>query len=547
MKEFYVVTAAFTAIILFIFGLENFSKEIEKISGERFRKFLANATNRPIVGVLLGAIITGVIQSSSATSVIAIGLVNAGVLSFKNSVGIIFGSNIGTTITAQLVAFELTAFAPILIILGFILSLFRSRYAVFAKSIFYFGFVFFSLNLISASLEPFKNSPMLVNYLATDHHPFVTVFAGAIFTALVQSSSVTTGLAVILTQQGFLTLSSAVPLIMGANLGTTITAVIAMLNMDVSAKKTALAHVFFNLGGVVLFMPILLLWGDQLEGLNGGASVTLAYIHFFFNVITSLIFIIFITPFTKMIDRFFGEGKMDFTRVSLPKDDEFEDPTELEQELKRILEDIYLFLQENYNLVTLSMETNYKTVFETAQKRIDYIEYLKGELVPFFSKRLTVLKVKGDTKKLLHIIHEMEYLMQIHDSIDDVYSIKKNLDDNFIEIKSDLLLHIRELSGKTIMLFDIILKSSFQHEIPITKVKKVAKELQEIIDSLNQEILTLLSHPHRQDAGALIHLVTYSQRLKDKLLSFEDILVVREKRKPRKSEYENKGDEEATS
>jgi len=128
--------AGLTAVILFVFGLENFSKEIQRISGERFRKSLSRVTTIPIVGVVIGAVVTAIIQSSSATSVITIGLVNAGVLSFKNSVGIIFGSNIGTTITAQLVAFKLTAFAPIFIILGFALSLIRSRYSVFGKAIF---------------------------------------------------------------------------------------------------------------------------------------------------------------------------------------------------------------------------------------------------------------------------------------------------------------------------------------------------------------------------------------------------------------------------
>ena len=141
MESLSIFIAGMTAIILFIFGLENFSREIERVSGEHFRKSLSNATKLPLVGVLIGALVTAVIQSSSATSVITISLVNAGVLSFKHSVGIIFGSNVGTTITAQLVAFKLTSFAPFLIIIGFFLSIIRSRMAIFGKTIFYFGFV----------------------------------------------------------------------------------------------------------------------------------------------------------------------------------------------------------------------------------------------------------------------------------------------------------------------------------------------------------------------------------------------------------------------
>ena len=216
MEFIHVVMAGLTAIILFIFGLENFSAEIEKISGEKFRRFLARATKFPIIGMLIGALVTAVIQSSSATSVIAVGLVNAGVLSFRNSIGLIFGANIGTTITAQLVAFELTAIAPVFIILGFALSFVRSRFAIFGKSIFYFGFVFFSLNLISASLEPLQHEPAFTNYLLRPQNPFLAILIGCLFTAAVQSSSVTTGLAIIFTQQGLLSLENAVPLIIGA-------------------------------------------------------------------------------------------------------------------------------------------------------------------------------------------------------------------------------------------------------------------------------------------------------------------------------------------
>ena len=122
MEILYIVMAGLTAIILFIYGLENFSAEIQQISGERFRRFLARATSVPLFGLLIGALVTAIIQSSSATSVIAVSLVNAGVLSFKSSVSVVFGANVGTTVTAQLVAFKLTAFAPLLIIIGFLLD-----------------------------------------------------------------------------------------------------------------------------------------------------------------------------------------------------------------------------------------------------------------------------------------------------------------------------------------------------------------------------------------------------------------------------------------
>jgi len=175
MERLHLIIAGLTAVILFIYGLESFSQEIQRVSGERFRRFVGQATRLPVIGVLIGALVTAVIQSSSATSVIAIGLVNAGVLSFKNSVGVIFGSNVGTTITAQLVAFKLTAFAPVFIIVGFLLSVLRTRLSVFGKTLFFFGFVFFSLNLISSSLAPLQNDPAFTAWLTQPQNPLLAI------------------------------------------------------------------------------------------------------------------------------------------------------------------------------------------------------------------------------------------------------------------------------------------------------------------------------------------------------------------------------------
>lgn len=518
MEHVTIVIGGLTAIILFVFGLENFSAEIERISGQQFRKFLARATRIPVVGLLIGALVTAVIQSSSATSVIAIGLVNAGVLSFKNSVGIIFGSNIGTTVTAQLVAFKLTAFAPVFIIVGFVISLVRSRLAIFGKSIFYFGFVFFSLNLISSSLEPLQREPGLVDYLTQPQNPLVAVLIGCAFTAVVQSSSVTTGLAIILTQQGLLSLANAVPLIMGANIGTTATALIAMFNMDLSAKKAALSHFLFNVGGVLIFLPVFLLFGDRLNAVEASPAIALANVHLVFNVVTSLIFIALIHPFTRLIDLLLGAGKMDFDRLVIPVFDGQAAFDAVKTELRRNLSGLLAFLQENYNLVTLSIESNYRGVYEAAAKRIEYVNFLEREYVTFFSKVVASVKDEDDSRELLRLIAQFDYLFQIHDSVDDLFNSKKMMNKQYIELKSDIMLMVRELSSRTLSLFDDIRKSLAEGHPPGIRAKGEA--LQDQLNDVNRQLLSLFAHPERRDAGALTNFVTYSRRLKDKLVNF---------------------------
>lgn len=523
MQELSIIMAGLTAIILFIFGLQNFSAEIEQIAGDRFRRFLARATRVPVIGVLIGALVTAVIQSSSATSVIAISLVNAGVLSFRNSVGIIFGSNIGTTVTAQLVAFKLTAFAPLLIIIGFAMTLLRSRISLFGKSIFYFGFVFFSLNLISSALQPLQEEPALINYLMQPQNPLLGILAGCLFTAVVQSSSVTTGLAIVFTQQGLLGLENAVPLIMGANIGTTATALIAMFNMDLAAKKTAFSHFLFNVGGVVLFFPVFLLFGDRLNGIDTNPAVALAILHLVFNLGTSLIFIVLINPFTRLVDTLLGEGKMDFQRLEIPSfqpDMPFE---AVRDGLNRNLAGLLAFLQENYNLVTLSIESNYRSVFDASAKRIDYAAFIEREYVGYFSKVVASVKDEDDSRELLRCVARYDYLFQIHDSIDDIFNTKRMMNKHYIELKSDIMLMVRELSSQTLSLFDDIGKAMAGNRAPDIAAQSV--RLQVLLNDANRDLLTLLADPERRDAGALSNFVTYSRRLKDKLVNFAALVT----------------------
>lgn len=519
MKDLQIGIAAVTSIILFIFGLENFSKEINKITGHKFRNFIGKVTNFAPIGVLIGAVVTAVIQSSSATSVIAIGLVNAGVISFKNSIGIIFGSNIGTTVTSQLIAFKLTSFAPIILILGFCLNFVRSKYSIFAKSLFYFGFVFFSLNLVSSSLEPLKNDPRIVGFLLSPQNAFLSIFIGMLITAVIQSSSVTTGLAIILTQQGMLSVDNAVPILMGANVGTTVTALIAIVNMDIAAKKTAFAHFFFNAGGVVLFLPVLFIFKGRFAELGGSPAVALANFHLIFNLGTTFVFLIFQKPFTSLVHRFFGEGKMDFERINLDFFKEDKDFKEIEELLKESQTHIYQFLEEDYSLITLSMETNNKSIFQSTKNRIEYMSFVKGEYTRYFSKLVMKLEEKKKIERAIELINQFEYLFQIHDSIKEMVAVKESFDTGYVEVKADLLLKIRELSGHMVTFFDEI-KKDLQRGKDKTIIKTEASKVQNGLNDFNRTVLLILSKTERDDAGLMLHFLTHSQRLKDKLYTF---------------------------
>ncbi len=295
--------AVIPAVILFLYGIENFSEEVRHVAGERFRALLQKATRTPLRGALAGAAVTAILQSSTATTIIAVGLVNAGAISFLGSLGLIIGANIGTTLTAQLVAFKLTAFAPLFVILGFAASLIRGPYRAYGKPVFYFGLVFYSLNLISSIVSPLQGNADVLALLSMADNVLTAIVIGFVITNIFQSSSVTAGLIVVMAQSGLITAAQAIPVILGANIGTTTTGLVVSLSMNTAAKRTAFAQFLFNFLGVLLFLPLIEDFSFFVENMGGTAAQQVANAHLIFNSTSAIIFLLAIRPFSSFIMR----------------------------------------------------------------------------------------------------------------------------------------------------------------------------------------------------------------------------------------------------
>jgi len=216
-----------------------------------------------------------------------------------------------------------------------------------------------------------------------------------------------------------------------------------------------------------------------------------------------------------------GEGRMDFERIVLPSFDENSEPTEPIGKLHEIEANLLAFLQENYSLVMLSIETNYKKIFESGEKRLEYIDHLRNETMRYFARLVGTLHDEKQSKNLLNLISRFDYLFQVHDSIKDLFNTKRAIDEAYIDLNHDLLMLVRDISSRNTSLFSSVLgamkkrpdEGSFQ-------VDKDAGEVQDALDRVNRKLLGLIIDPKRSDAGALTHFVTYSQRLKDKLVNF---------------------------
>ena len=330
-------------LILFLYGIENFSKEIINSVGERFRETLGKLTKDRWRGAGFGALLTAMVQSSAATTVIAVSLVNAGTISFASSLGVIVGANIGTTITAQLVAFKLTSFGPLFILVGFVWGLVGGRYKFVGKPLFYFGLVFFGLQLISGSLDPIREDPQIISLISNMDNFLIALLVGVIFTTAVQSSSVTSGLMVVLASSGLLTLEQAIPVLLGANIGSTTTTLFASAKMDLWARRAAIAHLLFNVGGVLIFIPLAGFLATIVVDQTPDVGQQVANAHLIFNVVTAVIFLVLIRPFQKLVMRVVpGEEKEVLFRSKFLTDELPEDNCQafrlIEKELGHSLE-----------------------------------------------------------------------------------------------------------------------------------------------------------------------------------------------------------------
>ncbi|MGB9694722.1 MAG: Na/Pi cotransporter family protein [Caldisericaceae bacterium] len=293
-------------IALFIYGITITSKSFETFAFGGFRKFLDKVTARPILAVLLGTVFTSIIQSSSATTVTVVSLANSGTLSFESTLGIIFGANIGTTATAQIIAFNFTKYSLIIFAIGFFLSMIPKKELVreLGRGIMGFGLIFIGMQFMEQSVAPLKNSPFFIDlFVKMSKKPILGVLVSAVFTGIEQSSSVTVGIVQALGAEGLLDLKAAFSLVIGANIGTTVTAILASLGTNTQARRAAISHVIFNLVGAVIFLIIFKPYVALISKTSSSLVRQIANAHTMFNIICTILFLPFIRQYAKLIKK----------------------------------------------------------------------------------------------------------------------------------------------------------------------------------------------------------------------------------------------------
>ena len=309
-------------LALFLYGMQMMSDGLEDVAGDRMERILEKLTSNRFLGVAVGALITAIIQSSSATTVMVVGFVNSGMMTLQQAVWIIMGANIGTTITGQLIALDVGALAPLMAFIGVAMIVFLKAPKVqhVGKILAGLGVLFIGMDMMGSAMEPLRESEVFINLMTQFSNPLVGIIAGAVFTAVIQSSSASVGILQTLAAGGLISFSSSVFVLFGMNIGTCITAVLASIGTNRSAKRTTIIHLMFNLIGTAVFTVLCLTLpiADFVAAFTPGKpAAQIANMHTMFNIVTTCLLIPFGTYLAKAATKILPDSKEDKENVSI--------------------------------------------------------------------------------------------------------------------------------------------------------------------------------------------------------------------------------------
>jgi len=507
-------------LALFLFGINKMSDSLQAVAGSEMRRILKVLINTPLKGVLVGLGVTALIQSSSATTVMMIGLVNTGIMTLNQAVGVVMGANIGTTITAQLIAFNIGQYAFLFVILGVILLFIRKNRAMehWSQIIIGFGLLFVGLNVMAAAVSPLKESVVMRNMmikLATN--PLLSILIGTAFTMLIQSSSAAIGTVIVLASTGLIPFEGALYLVFGDNIGTTITAWLAAMSSGNTAKRVAMVHTLFNVFGTIIFgtltylgiYTIFINWitpGNVYAGQNIARHV--ANGHTMFNVINMILFLPFANQLANLATKIIPPDKVETISLGEPKHLNYtiisNSDLAINQSIKEMREMLRLVRMELMLAYQAFKERDYKK-----QMRVSKIEKAIDNLQREITLYLVSVNEKTNAEDIIHkipaLLHTVNDIEKIGDFTEEINKIlneqitapKQRLSSEFIAMIDDLyskLLYMLDLSIDYL----VELKEDY-----IYKIIEMEGRINETHHYLREKILTQVQNGECNAAGGL--------------------------------------------
>ena len=454
-------------LALFLYGMQMMSNGLETAAGNKMKQILEKLTSNRIKGVLVGAIITAVIQSSSATTVMVVGFVNTGLMTLNQAVWVIMGANIGTTITGQLIALDIGAIAPLIAFLGVACIMFvknekiRHISSIFAG----LGVLFIGMDMMGDAMAPLQDSATFINFMTTFKNPLMGIAIGAIFTALIQSSSASVGILQALASTGMIPLSSAVFILFGQNIGTCITAVLAAIGTRPNAKRTTIIHLMFNIIGTIIFTIISLTtpFVSIMEGITSDPVAQIANVHTTFNIITTLLLLPFGTYMAKLATRILPESQEESEQVQhlkyiVPFESNYPVGhatlviSQIQREVTRMIEKVKANVEASYNALLKGEGASLDEIEETEE----YIDYLNAEISRYIVRLMSVEMSEDDTRRINNYYLALSNIERIGDHAMNIAEYTKNMKKWDISFSDDARTEIKKMKQVSMNILDVI-------------------------------------------------------------------------------------------
>lgn len=474
-------------LAIFLYGMEMMSNGLELVAGDRLRVVIEKMTSNFFKSILVGTFVTAIIQSSSATTVMVVGFVNAGLMSIYQAVGIIMGANIGTTITGQLVALNISAMAPVIAFIGFVLHSFSkdSRKASLGQAIMGLGFLFMGMDFMSNAMEPLREYPGFVTMMTKFQNPVFGVLAGTLITAIIQSSSAALGILQAIANQGVIPLRSSMFIVFGFNIGTCITSVLSTLGSSKNAKRTALAHVLFNIIGTFIFIilsifipvdKIVLSFSRDLP------AAQIANLHTLFNIATTIILLPFSRKLAELSIRLIPGKDKEQEEMSLQyinknvNKDAHSTFTDVRAEINRLLD----IANQNYKLsmdILISYdEDKYDKIFHTEK----VINHLNKEISAFIIDALSLPMDEETSSNFVNYLRISRNLERVGDHSKNIAEVAKIKIDEKLDFTSIAYKDLNTIDSNINNMFDITSQDITKEErIKLTSqtYRKVEKDI----------------------------------------------------------------------
>lgn len=500
----YSIFSLLGGLALFLYGMNMMGDGLEKISGGKLEQILEKMTDKTYKGVLLGCAVTAVIQSSSAVTVMVVGFVNSGIMELSRAIGVIMGANIGTTATAWILSLtgidgdslivnllKPSSFAPVLAVIGVFLLMFSKsdKRKNIGGIIAGFGILMMGMEFMSDSMSGLADNQQFTSILLKFSNPVLGILAGMILTAIIQSSSASVGILQALSLTGAVSFGTAFPIVLGQNIGTCVTALIASVGTNKNAKRAAMAHLYFNIIGVVL--AVALFYGGnaifQFDFLQNTVTPSqIAIIHSVFNIFSTLVML----PFTKQLEKLaymtIKDGKKGKEDAPVLLDERFLLTPSYAVEKSREVTVQMADLVEKTAMTAFSLLKNYKSekaskISENEKKTDKYEEMLETYLVKVSALQLS----DEDSKNVFILHHAIEDLEKISDYCEDILKIKKNINKKNIIFSEKAKYDLSVMLAAVTKIINLTVEAFKMNDI--TKAREI-EPLEEVIDKLKKEL-----------------------------------------------------------